>query len=480
MKGLIAIESYNKPLSVYGYARVSTENQLENYSIDEQVDRIKAYCTARGWLLQNIYIDAGYSGGNTNRPDLQRLLKDIKTHAPNIVLVYKLDRLSRSQKDTMMLIEDTFLAQNIDFVSINENFDTSTPFGRAMVGILAVFAQLEKDQITERFTMGRIGRSKAGYYQGGATTPIGYKYIDGELIVDEYAALQVQEVYQLFLAGKSINGIYRIMSQKYGGQWNNAATVRNVLLNNVYIGKVKFKKTAYPGRHQPIISQEDFDCVQTFLRSMDRESRKNSAQKTPFRANHLLSSLIKCQRCGARYGASHGYYKCYSRSKDSQKYVIDPNCKNAHWKIEVLDQVVTEQIYALINNCDQLASMYTTNKEQKRRQPNYNAIKQRIKELDKQISRMLDLYQIGNLPLEQISQRLDEMNVEKNRLTDELNFSHEHETKFDKKWKLFVDALQQFKNTFNTLDLDNRRILISTIVESILIDGQHVTVQWRI
>ena len=157
--------------TVFGYVRVSTENQLENYSIDEQIERIRAYCTAKGWSLARIYSDGGYSGGNLQRPALKEMLAHLSD--VDAVVVYKLDRLSRSQKDTLTLIEDRFLPSNTDFISINENFDTSTPFGRAMIGILSVFAQLEKDQITERFTMGRIGRCKAGYYHGGSTIPTG-------------------------------------------------------------------------------------------------------------------------------------------------------------------------------------------------------------------------------------------------------------------------------------------------------------------
>ena len=168
---------------VFGYVRVSTDNQLDNYSIEEQAERIKAYCKAKGWNLLYIYTDGGYSGGNTNRPALQKMLAAIKRSEAAAVVVYKLDRLSRSQKDTLTLIEDSFLAYNTDFISINENFDTSTPFGRAMIGILSVFAQLEKDQITERFTMGRIGRSKAGYFHGGGNAPTGYDYHMTKLVL---------------------------------------------------------------------------------------------------------------------------------------------------------------------------------------------------------------------------------------------------------------------------------------------------------
>ena len=135
------------------YVRVSTDNQLENYSIEEQTDRLQAYCRARDITITEFYTDGGYSGGSINRPALQQMLKDIRSGEINLVIVYKLDRLSRSQKDTLTLIEDHFLANHVDFISVSENFDTSTPFGRAMIGILSVFAQLEKEQITERFMM---------------------------------------------------------------------------------------------------------------------------------------------------------------------------------------------------------------------------------------------------------------------------------------------------------------------------------------
>ena len=196
------------------YVRVSTDNQLENYSIEEQTDRLKAYCKAKDIQIVKIYTDGGYSGGNVNRPALQQMLQDIDKGLIDSVIVYKLDRLSRSQKDTLMLIEDCFLAKNVDFVSVNENFDTSTPFGRAMIGILSVFAQLEKDQITERFTMGRIGRAKNGYFHGGGNAPTGYDYIDGELIINDYEAIQVKDLYNRFLKGYSIHNCWQYMQQK--------------------------------------------------------------------------------------------------------------------------------------------------------------------------------------------------------------------------------------------------------------------------
>lgn len=168
------------------YVRVSTENQRENYSIDEQIARLQGFCRAKDLTIMKIYNDAGYSGGHLQRPALQQMLRHLDDF--DVVVVYKLDRLSRSQKDTLLLIEDHFLSRGIDFISVCENFDTSSPLGRAMIGILSVFAQLEKEQITERFTMGRIGRAKNGYYHGGPVAPTGYDYVFGRYYLHRFCS----------------------------------------------------------------------------------------------------------------------------------------------------------------------------------------------------------------------------------------------------------------------------------------------------
>ena len=154
-------------MNVFCYVRVSTENQLENYSIDEQTKRLKAYCLSKGWTVLKVYTDGGYSGGNLNRPALNMMLQDLRAGLAQVVVVYKLDRLSRSQKDTLTLIEDEFLANHVDFVLISENFDTSSPFGRAMIGILSVFASWEKIRSWNGSQWGESEESKAGYFHGG-------------------------------------------------------------------------------------------------------------------------------------------------------------------------------------------------------------------------------------------------------------------------------------------------------------------------
>lgn len=459
---------------VFGYARVSTDNQLENYSIEEQTARLEAYCAAKGWTLLHTYIDGGYSGGNIDRPALQEMLNAIRANKIDAVVVYKLDRLSRSQKDTLTLIEDELLARGTDFVSINENFDTSTPFGRAMIGILSVFAQLEKDQITERFTMGRIGRCKAGYYHGGNNPPTGYDYKDGLLMVNEYEALQVQEVFSLFLSGKSINYIHRHLAQKYQTKWS-PAKVASVLQNTVYIGKVHFRKEDYDGIHQPLIDEATFHAANRILKSSEREERKTTAQKTPFRAGYLLSGLVFCGRCGARYSANHGYYRCYSRAKSSQKFIKDPNCKNDHWKIEELDEYIIRQVDTLISSREQLEQVLKSVEAGKKVAVDKRAMKKRISEIDSQIAKLIDLYQLGSIPMSTITSRVNELSVERASLQEKVDAPDEVPAT-----DLFLGAVDNYKDGFTISDLDQKRLIIASLIERIVIDGNSVSIVWRL
>ena len=445
------------------YVRVSTDNQLENYSIEEQTERLQAFCKAKDITPVKFYTDGGYSGGNTNRPALQQMLADIEAGTIDVVIVYKLDRLSRSQKDTLMLIEDKFIANNVDFISVNENFDTTTAFGRAMIGILSVFAQLEKDQITERFTMGRIGRAKNGLYHGGPTAPTGYDYVDGKLIVNEYEALQVRDLYERFAKGYTLHNCWTYMQEKYVtkyGAWTSETLVRHVLQNDVYIGMVKFQGKSYKGIHEPIIPIELYNTVQDIFAHSKRNAP--SFRRFPFRANTLLSGLIFCGRCGARYHGEHGNYSCYSRSKGSRKNIIDPNCKNKKWKIPELDAYITEYIAAL--SFDDIPE-----KKPAAARKDHSV---RIAEIDKQILNLIDLYQLGSIPMETISGRIDALTMEKNSLTEEMQQTPEEPaTRED-----YLKFKNRFMNLLENGDLQEKRACLANMIERIVIDGEQLDI----
>lgn len=225
------------------YVRVSTREQSEHgYSIPEQTDRLKSYCKAMGWKVVKVYTDGGYSGATTDRPALTDLVEASQRHLIDAVVVYKLDRLSRSQKDTLTLIEG-FLEHDVAFISMTESFDTSTPFGRATVGILSCFAQLERENIKERTSIGKEARAKEGKFHGGGFAPIGYDYKGGQLVVNDYEAMQVRLIHELYHQGESFRSIEKIMggrglTHKNGAWYPNS--VKRVLLNPLYTGRINY------------------------------------------------------------------------------------------------------------------------------------------------------------------------------------------------------------------------------------------------
>ena len=262
------------------YIRVSTDAQREEgYSIDAQKEMLTAYCVSKSIRDYEYYIDGGYSGSNLERPELKRMVDDIKQDKISCVLVYKLDRLSRSQKDTLFLIEDVFNPHGVDFVSLNESMDTSTPLGRLMLGILSAFAQLERENIRERTSMGMKERVKEGFWMGGGRVPFGYDYDpDKGILVPNSDADTVRKVYELYLKGYSTNAIARSLGLKY------EKLARHILMRKTNAGIIVYKGEEFKGRHEPIISME------TYERAMQAMAER-AGQKRPDMGRRVGKSI---------------------------------------------------------------------------------------------------------------------------------------------------------------------------------------------
>lgn len=456
------------------YIRVSTQEQaLEGYSIDAQTDRLTNYCKAKDWTVHKIYTDGGFSGSNINRPAMQQLITDIQNRRLDCVLVYKLDRLSRSQKDTLFLIEDLFLKNNVEFVSMNENFDTSTPFGRATIGMLSVFAQLEREQIKERSLMGRTERAKNGFWHGGGYKPFGYDYIEGELIVNDFEAMQIKEIYHMYLRNISIYQITTTLNQKYK-QIIHESTVRSILTTPLYKGVIKWSGSEYKGKHMPIIDDQTFEKAKTKYLSTQWQRNKESVHR-PYQVTQLLSSLMYCENCGARYFAKgnysgHGekkkyypYYYCYSRAKTSKKLILDPTCLNPVYAVVKLDQLIIDEIKKLSTDDKYI---YEAQQDDPAPQRDNAIIEQRIENIDKQISRILDLYQIGTFSIDDINARVTPLQDEKNILLERLNTASKHETKLSIPEVKFI--LSNINDTFKNGDFQSKRNVITSLIRKII------------
>lgn len=171
------------------YTRVSTDIQTEKEfsSRESQEEKIRAFIKSQdNWQIYKVYSDAGYTGANTNRPALQELLEDIKQNKIDIILSYKIDRLTRSPKDFYQLIE-VFDKYQTDFISITERFDTSTPAGRLLRNIMLTFTQFERELVSERTRDKLLERAKKGFWHGGIT-PYGYKRENKRLVINKKEA----------------------------------------------------------------------------------------------------------------------------------------------------------------------------------------------------------------------------------------------------------------------------------------------------
>ena len=392
------------------YIRVSTlEQAREGYSIGAQTERLEAYAKAKGYAVHDTYTDAGESGGKLDRPELQRLIRDIKNKRLDTVVVLKLDRLSRSQKDTLHLIQDVFKPNDVDFISVNESFDTSSSFGIAMIGILSVFAELERSTITERLEMGRVERAKAGYYHGGGNyDPLGYDYINGELIINEYEAEIVKELFELYVNGNSMNTTAMKLREKYPDRIKSFTIVKDALQKVLYIGKVQFNGEVYDGLHESIISEEVFHEAQ--------KKRKERAKGTGWtnKRKGLLVGKIYCAHCGARYyrevtgSRKYRYVNYVCRSKDRRKanknMIKDRNCKNKRWREEELDNLVLEQLKKID---------YGEIEKDKPKLIDYASM---VEQTDKEIERLVKLYASSKIDVTLLNKLSSELNTKRETL----------------------------------------------------------------
>jgi len=451
------------------YARVSTQEQAaEGYSIQEQEERLVKYCDALGWNIYNRYIDAGFSGASLDRPAMKRLISDVKDGKIKKVIVYKLDRLSRSQLDTLYLIEKVFIANGADFVSMTENFDTSTAFGKAMVGTLAVFAQLEREQIKERMSLGKEARVKSGYFIGAAQVPLGYDYVpEDKMLVPSDEAVQVRRVFELFTSGKTIAAIEKLFADeglrhKYG-TWNRT-TIRNVLMNPVYIGKVKYKDKYYEGRHEKIVPLELFNSAQE---QIARNRQLHASGRTSGRHTTICGGLLYCAQCGHKYAKAKkqkwSYYTCSARLKGKR------DCRNKLWRTDKLDSLVLNEVKKLLVDTE-----WKPVKPLARRSP--EAVKKQIARIDSQVEKLVELYSIDSAPLDSIERKMQELNGQRKRLEAELvgltEQPRETEAEVRKKFKTFAEVLE-------AATFEQTRDIVTALIDKIYIDGDDVSIHWK-
>ncbi|HHT9138052.1 MAG TPA: recombinase family protein [Candidatus Wunengus sp. YC60] len=359
-----------KQLNCAIYTRVSTADGLEQdfTSLDSQRESAESYIASQkneGWtLLAERYDDAGFTGANTDRPALQKLIADVKEKRIDCVVVYKVDRLSRSLLDFSKLLE--FFDQNsVTFVSITQHFNTQSSMGRLTLNILLSFAQFEREIISER-TRDKMGAArKKGKWIGGCV-PLGYDLNkeSRKLIINAEETKLVREIFSLYLKEESIMAVTEIINyrgyvsksrishkgKKRGGVKFKSTTVNQILRNVLYIGKVKYRDVIYHGEQERIISDEIFAKAQQLL-TTNRRVPENTPQSKKI---GLLSQIIRCKACDSAMRITYNiknkkmryyHYVCVSASKRGYK-----SCPTKLLNANLMDNKVTSCLKSIIND----------------------------------------------------------------------------------------------------------------------------------
>ncbi len=356
------------------YTRKSHEEGLEQEfnSLDAQRLSAENYIASQaneGWaLVPTQYNDGGYSGGNMERPALKRLLQDIKDKKIDCIVVYKIDRLTRSLLDFSKIIE-LLDEHKCSFVAVTQSFNTSNSMGRLMLNVLLSFAQYERELTSERIRDKFEASSKQGIWMGGVP-PLGYDPKDRKLEINEKEAKIVKLIFQSFIETESVTETVRIMNslghktktwastsgKLYHGTSFSKNGIRHILKNPVYSGKVTHKGKVYDGQHKPIITPKTWEKAQSIFTTRDESVSKSTTRVS---APPMLKGIFFCGCCLSamtptysmkKNGTKYRYYLCSSKHR-----LTNEKCAVRTISAAEVEGLVTAQVLNLLSKPEVVA-----------------------------------------------------------------------------------------------------------------------------
>jgi site-specific DNA recombinase len=361
------------------YTRKSSEEGLEQEfnSLDAQREAAEAYIASQkseGWVcLADHYDDGGFTGGNTDRPALARMLADVAAGKIDCVVVYKVDRLSRSLMDFARIME-VFDRHRVSFVSVTQHFNTTSSMGRLTLNILLSFAQFEREIIGERIRDKIAAQRRKGKWAGGVPV-LGYDVdrsaASPKLVINAEEAERVRSIFALYL---KLGSLLPVVQELHSRGWRNKAwTTRSgkprggkvfdkcglygLLTNPIYTGKVKHKDELFDGEHEPIVPAEQFRKVQAML----QHNGRTGGVEVRNRYGALLKRLLYCKACGrvmvhtftGRGSKRYRYYTCTHAIKSGRAACPSPSLPAGE-----IERVVVDQIRCIGQDADLLADVF--------------------------------------------------------------------------------------------------------------------------
>ena len=494
------------------YCRVSTIEQAEEgYSIDEQNIKIREYCEREGHEIYNLYEDRGISGKNiTNRPGIKQLLEDATNNKFDLVIVWKLNRISRKLLDILNIV-DLLNKHNIAFRSLTESFETETPSGKLQLNIMGAIGEFERETIAENVKLGLVARARDGRWCGGVV--LGYDLVElpnqGKkrkntiLKINEVEANTVRRIFDLYSQGHGYKAVVnRINNEGRKTKRNSSfavSTVKDILQNPVYIGKIRYnvrqdwsKKrrnniNANPilsnGIHEPIIDIETWNKVQVILKERSKKHNKIYDSEFP------LTGILRCPVCGAGMTINRSTSKRKDGTRRINEYYSCGNWKNKGTavcnsnsiRVEIADEYVLNKIMELINDESILRKVIDNINKNKstKLKPTLEQLEQINKEIEKLTDRKnknIELFEDGILDKNELSTRvkainndIDKIKYREQELKKDLQLAEGEPIPFE----VVNEVMQRFKEVFLEMSTSQqRKQLIHLLVSKITINKE--------
>lgn len=481
---------------VGGYIRVSTERQVEGYSIEGQITQIEQYCQFNGYELVDIYADRGISGKSMNRPELQRMLNDAKNGKLDCVMVYKTNRLARNTSDLLTIVEELH-RQNVEFFSLSERMEVKNSTGKLMLQILASFSEFERNTILENIYTGQRQRALEGYYQGNL--PLGYNNIPDnkkELMINQHEANIVKYIFESYAKGHGYRKIANALNHKgyvtKKGNPFSISAVTYILSNPFYIGKIQFAKykdwndkrrkglndkpVMAEGKHTPIISQSLWDKVQA------RKKQVSEKPQVHGKGTNILTGLISCPQCSAPMAASNTTNTLKDGTKKRIRYYSCSNFRNKGSKVcsansvraDVIEKYVMDQILEIVKsdkvlkqvvervNQENQVDVAALNHDIAYKQQQFDEISTKLKNLIQTIEDNPDLTSALKPTIHQYETQLNDITNQINQLKHQQN---QEKPFYDT--KQIAALLQRIFQNIESMDKSQLKVLYLTIIDRI-------------
>lgn len=460
------------------YVRVSTEEQAkEGYSIRAQEEKLRAYATLKDWNIYTVYADEGISGKDIDgRPAVKQMIADVTSGKVNNVLVYKIDRLTRSTKNLIELVE-LFNNHHCAFNSLQESIDTSSATGRMFLKIVGIFAEFERENLAERVRLGVERKAKEGYAICNYSPSFGYNRENGNRVqeIAEEEAATVRRIFDMYLHNDynytQITDILTVekVPTKKGGQWV-ATTIKQILTNPNYIGKVRYgieDATRYfeaDGHHEPIIDENTYYQVQDKISKIKRVSRT----KQP-RSDVYFCGLLYCSTCGGKYSTHWNHKRGIAFSSYGGMRINEDCCKgktNSHKKVEAaFEQYITN-----------IQDLSTFNNDTQATEPQDNsadiaAITAEVRQIEKKTEEIMSLFVNNNIDFEAYQGMVKISNERRGKLQARLRLLENAQAAQDTTYTA-ADIITNFRENWAALDNEQRQAFLHRFVKKIVMHSE--------